>query len=196
MGSRPGWVTSWVSIALIGSLALAAAITSAATTPGSDAGQKVSSAPPTMAVAPVGQTAISPPTTAWPPTTSATTSTAPPALPMATTLEATLMPDSASADFVPTGTAVPGGDVITTVASNQTVFGLAQLPLVPPATYPVISTDGGKSWHVDGPLFHIDAADGPGTTSSIGALGSDGAYAWGEGGNVVKVTTDGGMQWW
>jgi len=116
---------------------------------------------------------------------------------MATTLEATLMPDTASADFVPTGTAVPVADVFNTVASNGTVlFGLVQLPLTPPATYPVISTDGGESWHVNGPLFHIDAADGPGATSSMGALGSDGAYAWGEGGNVVKVTTDGGMQWW
>jgi hypothetical protein len=190
--------TSWFSIALVGSLALAAAISSTATAPGSRVGHDVSSASPTIAApTPVGQMVISPPTTAWPPTTSATTWTAPPPIPMAPTLHATLMPETVSVDFVPTGTVVPRTDVFATASASQMVlFGLAELPLVPGATYPVISTDSGGSWRVDGPRFHINAADGPDQTGSIGVLGPDGAYAWGEGGNVVKVTTDGGMQWW
>lgn len=107
------------------------------------------------------------------------------------------MPDTASASYVPVGAPVPSTDVFATVAPSPTLLmGLAQIPLAPPAIYPVISTDRGNSWRVDGPQFYIEAADGAATTSSIGALGPDGAYAWGDGGNGVKTTTDGGMQWW
>ena len=51
------------------------------------------------------------------------------------------------------------------------------------------------TWRIDGPRFYVAAADGPDVTSSVGALGPDGAFFWGEGGDVVKITTDGGLRW-
>jgi len=112
-------------------------------------------------------------------------------------IQASLMPDTASASFVAVGTPVPSTDLFAHVAPNPSLLlGLALIPVAAPAIYPVVSTDGGNAWRVDGPQFYIEAADGPNATSSIGALGSDGAYAWGDGGNVIKLTTDGGTHWW
>ncbi len=62
--------------------------------------------------------------------------------------------------------------------------------------YPAISTDAGIIWRIDGPLFHVDALQGASVITNVGSLGTDGAYYWGRGGNVVWVTTDGGSRWW
>jgi hypothetical protein len=75
-------------------------------------------------------------------------------------------------------------------------FGLAVYPQFGQATYPALSTDGGHSWRIDGPLFWVAAAEGAAVTNDVGALGSRGAYFWGKGGNVVKVTLDDGLRWW
>ena len=86
---------------------------------------------------------------------------------------------------------------MTTAANGDGVlFGLAVYPPnLGSATYPALSTDGGDTWRIDGPVFWIAGADAPAVTSSVGALGLHGAYFWGQGGNAVKVTTDEGQHW-
>jgi hypothetical protein len=87
---------------------------------------------------------------------------------------------------------------VTTAANGGGVlFGLAvNPPDVASATYPALSTDGGTAWRIDGPVFWVAGADAPAVTSSVGALGPHGAYFWGQGGSLVKVTTDEGLHWW
>ena len=97
----------------------------------------------------------------------------------------------------PVGTLVPTSDVAVTAAnSRQLRFGLATYSPAEDATYPAISTDAGTTWRIDGPLFHVDALQGASVITNVGSLGTDGAYYWGRGGNVVWVTTDGGSHWW
>jgi hypothetical protein len=62
------------------------------------------------------------------------------------------------------------------------------------AQYPALSTDGGRSWRLDGPQLHIDAADGAEAVSFVGAAGPRTFFAYGS--SVVDVTTDGGRSWW
>jgi len=131
----------------------------------------------------------SPPTSTMP--TSSTT-TLPPE-----TLQATLLSEEPVPDLQPVGTPVPAANVTAkTIVSPNASFGLATFASLNEATYPALSTDGGTSWHVDGPEFYVAAAQGPAVVSSVGALPPDGAYMWGQGGNVVRITTDGGTQWW
>lgn len=93
------------------------------------------------------------------------------------------------------GAPVPRSDVTTTVSENGSVkFGLATFPSST-QTYPVISTDSGASWKIDGPLFHVDAAQGASVVASIGALRPHGAYFWGRGGNVIWITRGSGAHW-
>ncbi len=100
-------------------------------------------------------------------------------------------------DLQPVGTPVPSVDVSAEAISGPSAsFGLTVFPSLNDATYPALSTDGGRTWHVDGPEFYVAAAQGPSVVSSVGALPPDGAYMWGQDGNVVRVTTDGGVEWW
>jgi hypothetical protein len=62
--------------------------------------------------------------------------------------------------------------------------------------WPAISTDRGRTWRIDGPLFVYPAEQGADTTSAMGTLSANMAYAWGELGNYVKITYDSGQQWW
>ena len=61
--------------------------------------------------------------------------------------------------------------------------------------YPAISTDGGRTWSVDGPCFYYAAAQGANVVSTIEARAPNWAYAWGYGGCCVKSTRDGGAHW-
>ena len=63
------------------------------------------------------------------------------------------------------------------------------------AQYPAATTDGGLTWRTDGPALHVDAAQGPLAVTEIGALNRRTIFAYGGGGNVVDVTTDGGRHW-
>lgn len=95
------------------------------------------------------------------------------------------------------GTLVPSSDVVVTAADNRQLrFGLARYSSTRDAAYPAISSDAGNTWRIDGPLFHIDALQGASVITNVGSLGTDGAYYWGQGGNVVWVTTDRGSHWW
>jgi hypothetical protein len=98
---------------------------------------------------------------------------------------------------IPAGTKVSAADIGARAAtSDGVVYGLADQGTDFGEVWPAISTDSGKSWRIDGPLFYYAAADAPAATDSIGARGGDMAWAWGWGGNFVKVTTDRGRQWW
>ena len=107
------------------------------------------------------------------------------------------MPEVSVPDLQPVGATVPAVDItVTAVVSLTLSFGLAVFPSLASATYPAISTDSGANWRIAGPEFYVAAAQGANVTSEIGALPPNGSYAWGQGGNAVKVTTDRGDHWW
>jgi hypothetical protein len=62
------------------------------------------------------------------------------------------------------------------------------------AEYPVLSTDGGRVWRIDGPPVHVDAADGAEGVGSVGIAGPRMFFAYGS--SVVDVTTTRGATWW
>jgi hypothetical protein len=62
-------------------------------------------------------------------------------------------------------------------------------------TYPAATVDGGRKWRIDGPVFHIPAANAAATVTQAGAAWPDTYFAFGFG-SVVDVTTDGGVHWW
>lgn len=62
------------------------------------------------------------------------------------------------------------------------------------AQYPALSTDGGKTWRIDGPQLHVDAADGPEGVGFVGTAGPHTFFAYGS--SAIDVSTDGGRSWW
>jgi hypothetical protein len=91
------------------------------------------------------------------------------------------------------GTVVSSSDVITyrVFANASDGFTLANIDS---AQYPARSLDGGRTWRIDGPQVHIDAADGPEDLSDVGVAGPRTFFAYGS--SAVDVTTDGGRTWW
>lgn len=79
-----------------------------------------------------------------------------------------------------------------TSASNG--FALAN---VADAQYPAATSNGGKTWKIDGPPLHVNAAQAPLVVTQVGAHKRT-YFAWGGpgGGNVVDVTPDAGAHWW
>ncbi len=61
-----------------------------------------------------------------------------------------------------------------------------------------MTLNGGTTWRVNGPVFHIPAADAPQVVTQVGMTNGRTYYAWGGpfGGNVVNVTSDGGKSWY
>jgi hypothetical protein len=68
------------------------------------------------------------------------------------------------------------------------------LSVVGTAGYPVRTTDGGRIWRINGPQFHIDAADAPEDVSAVGIVNSHSYYAYGS--EAADVTTNSGRTWW
>lgn len=62
------------------------------------------------------------------------------------------------------------------------------------AQYPAVTRDGGRTWRIDGPQLHIDAADGPEAVGYVGIAGPRSYFAYGS--SVVDVTTNAGRTWW
>jgi len=64
-------------------------------------------------------------------------------------------------------------------------------------TYPAKSVDGGRRWHVAGPMLHQNAAQGGAGVGVINVEGPDVALAWGgiTPDGVIDWTTDGGAKW-
>lgn len=79
-------------------------------------------------------------------------------------------------------------------ADNQHGYALATIGGI---TYPARTSDGGRVWRVDGPVFHIPAAQGAVAVSEMDVANPTTAFAWGGvvSTTVVDVTTDGGKDW-
>jgi hypothetical protein len=73
-------------------------------------------------------------------------------------------------------------------------FALATVANV---TYPAATVNGGRTWKIDGPPFHLPAAQAPLVVTQVGASKNT-YFAWGGpgGGNVADVSPDGGKHWW
>jgi len=93
----------------------------------------------------------------------------------------------------PRGTAVNSADLLTARVFYNASVGFA-LANVSSAQYPSRSVDGGKTWRIDGPQVHIDAADAPEGVGYVGVAGPRTFVAYGS--SAVDVTTDGGRTWW
>jgi hypothetical protein len=63
-------------------------------------------------------------------------------------------------------------------------------------TYPLATVDGGKSWHVAGPVLHIPAAQAPVGVAQAGMITPRVWYACCGLNTVVDVTPDAGRHWW
>ena len=68
------------------------------------------------------------------------------------------------------------------------------LAVVNSQTYPAETTDGGLTWHINGPMLYRAAADAGRAVSEIGAAPPNWVFIWGAG-NLVDFTTDGGSRW-
>jgi hypothetical protein len=90
-------------------------------------------------------------------------------------------------------TAVKQADLFTTRVFADASVGFA-LASVGDAQYPARSLDGGRTWRIDGPQVHIDAADGAEGVGFVGVASQREFYAYGS--SAVDVTTDGGRTWW
>jgi hypothetical protein len=62
------------------------------------------------------------------------------------------------------------------------------------AQYPAHTADGGRTWRIDGPQFHVNAADAPEAVTAVGVAGPRTFFAYGS--QAVDVSTDGGSTWW
>src|SRR6202008_4643398 len=64
--------------------------------------------------------------------------------------------------------------------------------------YPANTTDGGKTWRIDGPHLHVNAANAPDVVTGRGVTGKSTYVAYGGpgGGNTGVVSTDRGKHWW
>lgn len=101
--------------------------------------------------------------------------------------------DRMGSPFLPRGTVVPSKDLGERVfVDAKRGFALANMPQ---KTYPAATTNGGKVWHIDGPLFHVAAAQAPLAVTVVGAVPPDTYFAYG-GGDVIDISTDGGAHWW
>jgi len=82
-------------------------------------------------------------------------------------------------------------------ANRRVGFAIADLRQAGDATYPLVTFDGGRMWRVDGPVFHINAAQGPVAVDQAGVRDPRTFFAWcGECGTVIDVTSDAGRHWW
>jgi hypothetical protein len=91
------------------------------------------------------------------------------------------------------GAAIPGSDLAGTrvFANTQVGFGLTADH---GQTFPARTTNGGKTWTIDGPQFHVDAADGAEGVSFVGIVSANEEFAYGA--SVVDVSTNAGHTWW
>jgi hypothetical protein len=76
---------------------------------------------------------------------------------------------------------------------NTHGFALAN---VSNAQYPAATVNGGRTWRVNGPALHLNAAQAPLSICEVGALDRRSYWADGCGGQVVDTTNDGGKHWW
>jgi hypothetical protein len=93
---------------------------------------------------------------------------------------------------VPVGTRIVPGSVRAFFGADDG-FALAN-GSTDSATYPARTTDGGRTWRVAGPQFHIDAADAAEGVEYVGIASAHTQYAYGS--SVVDVTSNAGRTWY
>ena len=91
------------------------------------------------------------------------------------------------------GKALPAASVtgVRVFIKRQVGFALATIGS---GEVPARTTYGGNTWRIDGPQFHVDAADGPEAVAYVGLVSPNVEYAYGA--SVVDVSTDAGRTWW
>ena len=62
------------------------------------------------------------------------------------------------------------------------------------ASYPAVTVNGGKTWRINGPVFHVPALQAPFAVTQVGALSAKTYFAWGA--QSIDSTSDGGKHWW
>lgn len=124
------------------------------------------------------------------------------------TVTATALPTSSSSPpFEPVGTIVASasvgissnlGPVPRVFVSSEDGVSMATGGSLGGVTYPVATVNGGKTWRIDGPELHVQAANAPAVVTQVGAASPATYFIYGGlmGGNSVNVTTDGGKQWY
>ncbi|HEX3824578.1 MAG TPA: hypothetical protein VHV79_08950 [Mycobacteriales bacterium] len=80
---------------------------------------------------------------------------------------------------------VHGPDIVA-LATKGAFFG---------QVYAAVSTDGGGAWHIASPQFARAGGCGPCTTNHLNVTTNGTVFAWGNDGDLVKVTTDLGTHW-
>ncbi len=97
------------------------------------------------------------------------------------------------------GTIVSSRDLGNRVfVSAEDGFALATTGLGGGTTYPAATVNGGKTWRIDGPEFHVSAANAPNVVTQVGAASPATYFAYGGPGGAesVVVSTDAGKHWW
>jgi hypothetical protein len=106
----------------------------------------------------------------------------------------------AQGGFVPGARVATGFSAIRVFANAQDGFAvadLAQKGLGGPGTYPLRTSDGGRTWRTAGPVLHIPAAQGAIAVSQPGMVGPRILFAWcGACNSVIDTSSDAGRHWW
>jgi hypothetical protein len=124
---------------------------------------------------------------------------APTAIPK--TVTAAKMPASSPAPlFTPRGTIVSSSKLsaVRVFLGTKDAITINKGESLNGVSYPVATTDGGKTWRVDGSELHIPAANGPAVVTQWGAAAPSTYFIYGGpfGGNSVAVSTNGGKTWY
>jgi hypothetical protein len=75
-------------------------------------------------------------------------------------------------------------------------FGIGAIPVGSAETYPLSTTDGGKTWRTAGPVLYVPAAQAPLAVAQAGMVTSRLWYTCCGFDTVVDVTPDAGSHWW
>lgn len=146
--------------------------------------------PVLFALALVGCAAATPSNTARSSPTAAPTGATPPKTVIAYPLPA--------ARGLRPGSAVGAGFVgIRAFINRRDGFAIANLPQAGDGTYPLATTDGGKTWRTDGPVLHVPAAQGAAAVGQAGVSAPRIYFAWCAACNdLIDITPDAGKHWW
>jgi hypothetical protein len=107
----------------------------------------------------------------------------------------------AATDGLPRGSRVPPSfSAIRVFANAQDGFAVPDLPqkgLGGPGSYPVMTSNGGRSWRTACPVLHSPAAQGAIAVGQPGMVGARILFAWcGSCNSVIDTSSDAGRHWW
>ena len=96
------------------------------------------------------------------------------------------------------GTSVSSGFTgIRVFANRRDGFAITTIPAAEDGTYPVVTSNAGKTWRTGGPVLHIPAAQGAIAVGQAGVAGQRTYFAWcGACNSVIDISPDAGRHWW